>query len=191
MCNPNTFFGSDTNSRHSSFGDLMDNAYGSTLSKISLTSNLKIYNPSNPSCLRALGGSYIDKFLSNSSLMPIDGVATISSFSDYLAIKCEIPVGPPGDIIYHLKVNNFNKTNFEGLNKFILSGLKQQIIPLKQNLSDSECEQLAHNINQLFDTAVNKYVPTSSPNGNRTLLSSTTRALQRESKKMHRILFRN
>lgn len=123
--------------------------------------------------------------------MPIGGVATIPSFSDHLAIMCKIPVEPPSDIIYHLKVKNFNKTNIGKLDEFILRGLKQQIIPLKQNLSDGECEQLAHSTNQLFDTTVNKYVPTSSPNVNRTLLSSTTRAPQHESKKLYIILFRN
>lgn len=141
--------------------------------------------------IRPASGPLVARLLSNSSLIPIGNVTTIPSFSDHLAIKCTIPVMVPDDTIYHLRVKNFNKTNINKLNNFILRGLKQQIIPLKQNLAADDCEELALNINQLFDTAVNKYVPVSSSSGKRTLLSSTTRALQSESKKLHRILFQN
>lgn len=189
--NPNTFIGSDTNAWHTSFGDLSDNVYGRYLSDIARTTSLKIFNPINPSCLRAVGGSFIDKFISNSNLQPVGNVTTIPNFSDHLAIQCNIPVTPPNTEIYIHQSRDFSKTKLDKLNKFILRGLMGENLPLRQNLLPEDCEQLASNINGLFTSAIKKFVPLVGPNNNQTLLSSCTRILQNESKKSHRQLFKN
>lgn len=89
--NRNTFFGGDTNSRHINFGDISSNVYGNALKTLADTTDLKIFNPNAPTCFRSTDGSYIDKFLSNSTLIP-SNITVIPSFSDHSAIKCTLPI---------------------------------------------------------------------------------------------------
>lgn len=189
--NKNTFFGVDTNGRHIAFGDGSTNIYGNALLNLANTTNLRIFNSSTPTCFKTTNGSYIDKFLSNSSLAPIGQVESIPNFSDHLAIKCVIPCCIPDTATFHAKLKNFDKTNVDKLNGFILNNLRGQIMPLNSNLTQDECEKLATNINQILESAVERYVPSTTTRGTAVLLSSTTRLLQGESKKLYKLLAQN
>lgn len=186
---PNTFFGGDSNGRHEAFGDASDNIYGKILFDLQNTTNIKIFNSNTPTCLRAGGGSFIDKFVSNSVNIPISNVETLDSFSDHFAISCTIPLVTPNTNTYHTKIRAFDGADIPGLNKFILRRLKQQVIPLNSNLTNANCEQLAANVNDIFTMAVDKYVPIKKTKNNRILLSPMVRSLQNESKRLSRYLF--
>lgn len=185
--NQNTFFGGDTNGRHTTFGDENNNAYGIFLHKIQNDSNLILINACSPTCYRSANGSFIDKFLSNSKVMPIGNIQTIGSFSDHLAIQCYIPYGVPNIGLHRQKIFLFNKTSIEKLNNHILLNLKREVIPIKSNLSNGDCEQLATNVADIFDVAVNRFVPFTNSKHN-ILLSQQARSIQGAIRKNYRKL---
>lgn len=187
--NPNTFFGGDTNSRHANFGDISSNTYGVVLQNISSSTDLRIYNPNTPTCYRSETGSHIDKFLSNTTLMPSGKISVLPSFSDHLAIKCTLPVDIPDTDTYQTKLRLYNLTNLLGLNNYIERGLKQQYLPLRTNLTQNECENVANDIKDLFGKAVEKFVPTAKNKNHRVLLSEAARSILRHSKWLQRKLF--
>lgn len=186
--NKNTFFGSDTNARHPDFGDYTMNYYGVSLQNLSATTNLKLFNSTSPTCYRAAGGSYIDKFMSNSHLCPVGCVKSIVNFSDHLAIACQLPLNLPNTDTYHTKLKLFNKIPMERANQYILRNLKREVLPLNQNISNENCENLAININNIFQKTIDKFVPTIKKEY-RNLLSPEIRALQREARRIHRKIF--
>lgn len=186
--NPNTFFGADTNARHPFFGDYNTNSYGVWLNDIALTSDLKIFNSISPTCYRANSGSFIDKFMSNSALAPIGNVTSIQNFSDHSAIICQLPLQIPETENYLCMQRLYNKAPLDKINRHIGLNLERQSLPLNNNLSNAECDQIATNLNNIFQKAVSKNTPTIK-NGFRTLLSPSVRLLQRASKRIQRKIF--
>lgn len=187
--NPNTFFGCDTNSRHPFFGDISANLYGNILFNLTNTTGLRIFNSNTPTCMKSNYGSFIDKFLSNSNISPSTIVTSIPSFSDHFGIVCKIPLNVPDTSTNHTRLKLFNRANIPAMNSHILRKLKQLMIPHDRNVSSEECESIAINLNMIFKTAVDKYVPTTQHTQHRVLLSSTTRALQHKSKELQRKIF--
>lgn len=103
-----------------------------------------------------MSGSFIDKFLSNNSFIPI---STIGCFSDHLAIQCYISVRMPYGEFYRGKTRRFGAAPLEKIYNFILLNLKRQIIPIHSNLTYDECERLALKFDKIFETVFDKYVP--------------------------------
>lgn len=185
----NTFFGGDFNSRHVSFGDISNNLYGNILFNLAQTTNLKIFNAISPTCLRSTFGSYIDKFITNSNFSPSGYVVTLPSFSDHFAIKCLIPLETPDTHISVTKLRLFNKVKTNNLNSFIFRNLNNLALPIDQNLMNGDCEQVAINIENIFTSAVERFVPVSKCTQHRVLFSQATLALLRESKNIQRKIF--
>lgn len=163
--------------------------YGDSLHNLINTTNLKIFNSTSPTCYRAAGGSFIDKFLSNSNLIPMGNIIAIPNFSDHLAISCKLPLNIPDVGPYHIKMRLFNKAPVEKINRSIGLNLERLWLPTNTNLTNGNCEQLAEKIDNISQGAVVKYVPTAE-NKYRYLLSPTVRSLQRESKKIQRKNFK-
>lgn len=188
--NKNTFFGGDTNARHTGFGDLNDNAYGIYLYNLSNTTNLTVFNPTTPTCYKAATGSFIDKFLTNTNLLPVNNIQTHETFSDHMAIQCSLPLNIPDDKIDKSQNFNYNIAPVHRINNYILTNLKRQVIPIKSNLSNDGCELLATNISNIFNDAVLKFVPTSNK-GHQILISAEARscqlAIKRHYRKLHQL----
>lgn len=175
--NNNTFFGGDTNARHTTFGDNSTNFYGSVLYDILISTDLKIFNSTTPTCLKSVHGSFIDKFISNSTLYPIDNIGSFDCFSDHLAISCHIPLSVPNAQIFRRNIRLFNIVKTDKINSYILKNLQRQVLPTKSNLFNDDCEQIAENIVDIFNKAIDKYVPVAKTN-HYLLLSPVTRAIQ-------------
>lgn len=183
--NNNTFFGGDTNVRHRSFGDVSDNCYGLALSDLQYNTDLNIFNSKFPTFIGS--GSFIDKFLTNSDLIPIGDIKNIGCFSDHMAISSQLPFRVPNTKIFSRKTFLFNAASVEKMNKFILLNLKRQITPIYANLPNGECEQLANNIDSIFSDAVKRFVPTGDTRHS-ILLSPCARSIQAAIKRNFRKL---
>lgn len=187
--NPNTFFGGDVNARHTSFGDRSDNPYGIILRSLADSTDIRVFTSASPTCFRSVGGSFIDKFLSNSSISPDGLVSTIPSFSDHSAIRCSVALTVPNMDTLRPRLRLFNKANPLHVNAFVRRGLSGLALPLESNLREGDCEGAAVSIGGIFDSAVRKFVPTTAHSQHRVLFSAATLALQRESKRLQRKLF--
>lgn len=187
--NNNTFFGGDSNARHVEFGDDSSNIYGQILLDIAKNTDLQIFNSSSPTCFRALNGSFIDKFISNSNLIPCGEVRSFATFSDHFAIQCYLPLAPANKPDGGGTCRLFNKAPIGQMNSAIEVNLKRQVMPLRSNILNGDCEQLAKNFNEAFASAVKKFVPCVDQK-TKILLNAEGLAVQRALKQRQRRLYR-
>lgn len=136
----NSFLGGDTNSRHASFGDVSSNIYGNALASISNTSDLRILNPSSPTCYKMTDGSFIDKFIMVGVDFPADNIVVLPSFSDHFAISCSLPFDFVSNPDQHAKINLFHRTIIPNLNGFIQRHINNIHIQKQTNLTDDGCD---------------------------------------------------
>lgn len=150
---------------------------------IANTTNLKILNPTS-TFSRAAAGSYIDKFLTNTNLLPINNILTQGSFSDHMAIQCFLPLNIPNDKIDKTLNFDYNIALVDRINNYILTNLKGQVMSIKSNIQNGDCEQLATQFSNIF-----KFVPTSNKR-HQILISAEARSCQVAIKRHYRKLFR-
>lgn len=186
-----SFMGGDFNGRNRSFGDVSDNVYGTHL--IETINKLRGYilNPPSPTCFHDVHGSYIDKFINLTRIIPNANIRLLPSFSDHAAIMIEIPITTnierPISMIY-----DFKNANMEKFNKYIELNTKRLVIPLRENIDSARADQLVENYNEIISTAIDKFVPISKTHtSSRVILSPATRKLQAVCKNLQRKLYRN
>lgn len=185
-----SFMGGDFNSRHRSFGDISDNIYGLRLLDVVNSLNGHILNPPVPTHYGNLHGSFIDKFINFSLTIPASPVSVLASFSDHLAISILIPGvcdGAADSTKY-----DYDNTDFLGLNRFLEINIKRIVLPLRENISANQIDDVVTEFNRVVARAIDIFVPISRSHGNsRVILSSAIRTMQRHCKRLQRKLFRN
>lgn len=188
--NSSIFLGGDFNARHSSFGDASDNFYGIQLLDCANLFNLNLINPNSPTCFHSPFGSFIDKFISNNFPFPLGNISNIPSFSDHSGILIQIFCDSPPIPSCNSKINNFHLTNIKLLNRFLNSKFNTLEISPTVTYSPSQIDSFAERIDNFLLSAVDKIVPKSTSIKRTIVLSRSTKALQHESKRLQRILFR-
>lgn len=183
--------GGDFNSRHTNFGDISNNVYGIRLMECVDLYGLNVYNPFSPTCFHSTNGSFIDKFIASKFPLPISNINNIPSFSDHFAISIHIDCELPPSINSKHKLSNFHLTNLRTLNRFIDTRLGELQIDSKSSYSNAQLDSFAVNIDNIFKSAIDRVVPKTSLTKRTIILSHATRALQSESKRLQRILFRS
>lgn len=185
-----SIMGGDFNARHSTFGDTEDNFYGTKLVWCASAFNLAIHNPPSPTCFHAKNGSYIDKFITHNFSHHPSTITVLPSFSDHCGISlsfdltvCEQSTTPP-------TTKNFHLTCMNALNRFIERRLSNIQIHSTSPHSNAELDSIALNVDNIFRDSIKKIVPQSTHTNKTVILSATTRALQNESKRLQRLLFR-
>lgn len=170
--------GGDFNARHTSYGDVSLNSYGQILFNIANTHDLQIKNPPSPTCYRSADGSFIDKFILSGSSRQIgsSNVVNIPSFSDHTDISIELLINITRENQPVPSFKNFAMTNIVGLNRFIENQITKITIPTNENITNSQIDVIAENIETICTCAIEKYVPnTFTKNGN--YLSSASRKI--------------
>lgn len=116
---------------------------------------------------------------------------SLPSFSDHNAVLLKIKfdvIGLPAPLRI---IKQYNLTNINGLNKFILGEIEKLNIPFDRNMTNDAIELLASRIDQIFVSATEQFVPTIQiPIGN-IILSGPTRALYSKFKTISRRKYRN
>lgn len=189
--NSSVIMGGDFNSRHTNFGDSSVNHYGVQLLDCVDLFGINIHNPASPTCFHSETGSFIDKFISINCQLPISNIGNLPSFSDHsaivMSIKCFVPPAPSAV----RKISNFHLTNMGKLNRFIGSRLSGLELSSCHSYTNSQLDVFAHGIDGIFRDAIDRVVPKTSLTKRTIVLSKSTRALQNESKRLQRILFRS
>lgn len=187
--NNNTFFGGDTNARHGNVGDLNGNMYGNVLNDMAANGDIQIFNSVSPTCFRSNHGSFIDKFISNSDICPFGSVDSVESFSDHGAIRCVLPFDVSEVPLENSNLLCFNSAPVERINKFIELNFKRQVIPVRSNIRNGDCELIVVNFSDICNRAVINFLPVKKQ-GSRVLMSKTALEVRAALKKKQRKLFR-
>lgn len=184
----NSLFGGDFNARHTTFGDISDNFYGRKLADCVPLFNLQIINPPGPTCFHSNTGSHIDKFISANFSFLNSNIDILPSFSDHAAISISIFCDTPSldnNISYSM---NFHLARMDPMNRFIERNLNSLPLATTCMHSNAELDSIAINMDDIFQRAISKFVPRTRNISQQVKLSSTTRALQSESKRLQRSL---
>lgn len=186
-----SFIGGDTNARNRHFGDESDNHYGILLKRVADKLNIKLMNPSSPTCFRSCNGSFIVKFINTFDNINHGVVTVVPSFSDHFGIITKLYV-ENNFKTDSMKRYDFDHANMEGFNKFLEKHSNEIVLPITSNLKDVELEAVISKYQGFLESAVKKFVPVANVNNkSRVILSSHTRALQRGCKNIQRKLIRN
>lgn len=182
-----SIFGGDFNARSINWGDLSENSYGKIIWDFTLNSDIKLHASNLPTCFRSETGSYIDFFLTRDIDYPLN-CKTVPSFSDHNAIFIDFSYESKNSSSPLRIVKQYNLTN---VNKFILEKLGEVNIPNNKNLTNNNIDKIALEIDQIFQEATEKFIPsTQIPIGN-IILSSQTKLLNKKFKSISRKRFRN
>lgn len=154
--------GGDLNARHTDYGDASSNYIGTLLTQLSNNSGIAVLSPPIPTCFHSVGGSYIDKFLTNP--MPrfsYSLIGVLTSFSDHSGISISIHC-PTFDLQIRngFSIKQYNCTNFPKMIRFLQAELGAPDMPTKSNLAVGDLEFLARRIGEILSRATDKYVPT-------------------------------
>lgn len=175
--------GGDWNSRHISFGDSLTNFYGLELLSSALKHNMDLINPASPTCFRAFGGSFIDKFIAGPTAPAHGNIDVLPTFSDHSAIRILFTgtVPAPPECIERRK---FQDARMNKANRVLFRDLYELNIPADRTLTMDECEKYATAFGEALTNSVNKSVPLQRHTKHRIMLSSATRALQKRCKSL-------
>lgn len=153
--------------------------------------SVTMINPSFPTCFRSVNGSFIDKFIDLSSGIMVGNITNIPSFSDHSAILIEAlyntaPATKPD------RRFDFDHADMVGFNKYVERHTKQIVVPLFKNIDIKSVDTITGEYNTIIQNALSKFIPLARTNtDSRIILSSQTRALQKQCKNRQRKLFRN
>lgn len=115
--NTHLLFGGDYNARDPAFGDVTGNRMGGLLTGAASTAELNVHSPLSPTCFRSAHGSFIDKFVTNSTFpFAVSSVKVLPSFSDHGGIGMSVHC-PSLDLVVR---NGFLLKQF-GLTDFTVS----------------------------------------------------------------------
>lgn len=187
---PNTIFGGDFNSRHSSFGDISSNVYGNALVDSASNLNLKILNPSFPTCYASIHGSFIDKYIFYNNNIIASQIEGVPSFSDHSGISIQLP-GESSCQDTPIAQKMFHLANVTNINKFLNRKIEFLNISTTSNLAFGDCERISDTINGFMNEAVDRFVPSNKFQQHKIVLSTATRALQGRAKALQRKLHRD
>lgn len=181
--------GGDLNARHVNHGDISNNHCGITLHSFIQNSEFSLISPLSPTCFRSEHGSFIDHFIVSRDFLPLHfSVTTHSSFSDHLAIQIEHSFPNPNATRQCRTFRAFNFTNVGKMNSFLNRSLNQLSIPTNANLSHSQLEDIANRFQSIFVETVERYVPVISIPTGIIFLSSQTKSINRERRRIGNIL---
>lgn len=123
--------------------------------------NIDIYASEKPTCFRSVPGTYVDFGIYSTEIKIINTLNNkkIKSerFTDHAAMIFEIECTPQKTKLNVLK--DFNKTNWTDLKNFINERIKTVEIPINKNLNPNEIDAYTTIINNIYNTAIEKYVP--------------------------------
>lgn len=181
--------GGDLNARHVNHGDISNNHCGISLHSFINNSEFHLISPISPTCFRSEHGSFIDHFIISRDFFPFKiSASVLPSFSDHFAIIINHSFTNLNSTRQCRTFRAFNFTNVGKMNSFLNRSLDQLSIPTNANLSHNELEAIANRFQDIFVETVERFVPVISIPTGTIFLSTQTRAINRERRRIGNIL---
>lgn len=203
----------DFNCKHSFWGNADNSSEGNKLYNWLCdsidTHNIKTFIPENNTiktiytiktfipCVRANSESILDLYFVDDSIKTnLDAnsnkLSTHDFDSDYRAVALTVIINNKITNAETKTHYNWNKVNFDRLSKFIDSKLAEYYLPISCNIENDQIDTVITHLNEIFNTAIKKYVPCIEINQNSLItLSNRSLKLLREKKSARRKWFRN
>lgn len=119
--------GGDFNARMLLAGDISNNSMGIFINNFIQNNDISPIFPKSPTCFRSSNGSFIDFFLTSTTLnISSDIITTHPSFSDHLAIKLNLEFNNDNNLTNNTTtLYSYSYTNINKLNHYISTELKK------------------------------------------------------------------
>lgn len=156
---------------------------------------MKIKSPKDPSCSASENGSFIDFAILSDNITVTncdinDKLPSKEIFSDHSVIFIEITCDKI-KLIEPIKIKNFKKTKWNKLNSFIDGKISDLKIPLYNNMSACQINNICLEIENIFKNAISLHVPEIKIQPQQVELSTKSLNLIREKKQLMRRKHRN
>lgn len=163
--NAKYIIGGDFNSHHSEWNSDRQCSNGRAIDDWYQTNkdsyNISIYASKNPTCMRTALGSHIDfGFISNQieiTNAPNNKNLPSTLYSDHAAIVMKIKIAPATKL--YTSIKNYKNTKWTQLNRYVESKINEINIHKFSNMSCDDIDALTSKINEIYTSAIDKYVP--------------------------------
>lgn len=156
---------------------------------------MTIKSPKNPSCSAGQNGSFIDFAILSESLNitncdSSNRLPSIDIFADHSVIFIEINrIRVQNE--ESLKFKNFKKTNWSRFNEYIDEKLINLKMPIHHNIHNEKIDEICLEIENIFKSAVEKFVPEYKVPYDKIELSRKSQSILKEKKRLMRRKYRN
>lgn len=162
--NKNAYYliGGDFNAKHTEWNNKTNCSNGKSIYAWYETHkymyDISIYTSQNPTCMRSIEGNFIDfGFISNELNLTNNKNLKSELFSDHAAIFINIKITPK--TIEHVQIKNYRQTNWGQMKTYIQNESAKLNIPTNRNINKHEIDTFTNKINEIYETATEKFIP--------------------------------
>lgn len=189
--------GGDFNSKHTAWNNKTNCINGNNIyhwyETFRHSHDIQIYTSKKPTCKRSIDGTNIDFGFISKSLTIIDSTSSLHLPSQlitdhaaiFLNIKIESQIKPP------ILIKNYKSAKWTQLKNYIENELNKFTIPTTHNITEQEINTITTKLNEIYNKAIDTYIPNIEIRNCEITLSNQTLALIKEEKKLLRKKHRN